>query len=283
MSFGSGFGSGAGLSNPNMFQDPLQSSQTNPFSLPSAEDAEDESGGLDFSNIFQGEISQRIQDMNSPFHKTARPILDALKTGAPIAADTLKTMLTDLLAVAEALLEQLQNLDLDPSQAQKKVERLIQFKNTLNGIFDIGAIHRNPHAISKLSDLYKKMPPQTDQMVSTLFFQYTEIKSFPAGTSSQDGHREEIAYFHFQMMTVLDEKGKEGDEGSEKLSVLHVQLMSYSSIQESLDMVDALPEETIAGLIDEIHDVDDDMDVDDVDMDVDDVDMDVDDDMDVDS
>tara|TARA_B100000586_G_scaffold269961_1_gene250844 strand:+ start:999 stop:1817 length:819 start_codon:yes stop_codon:yes gene_type:complete len=249
MSFDSKFGLGAGKN-----QDLLQPSKTNPFSLPGAEDADDESGGLDFSSIFQGEISQRIQDMNSPFHKTAQPILDALKTGAPIATDTIKTMLTDLLAVAEALLEQLQNLELDPTQAQKKVEKLIEFKKTLNGIFDMGAAHRNPHAVSKLADLYKKMPPQTDQMVSTLFFQYTKIESFPAGTSSQDGHREEIAYFHFQMMTVLDEKGKDGDEGSEKISVLHVQLMSYSSIQESLDIVDELPEEIIADLEEEALD-----------------------------
>lgn len=255
MSFGSELGLGTGNN-----QDLLQPSQANPFSLPGAEDP-DESRGLDFSSIFQGEISRRIQDMSSPFHKTAQPILDALKTGAPIPTDTIKTMLTDLLAVAEALLEQLQNLELDPTQAQKKVEKLIEFKKTLNGIFDMGAIHKNPHAVSKLADLYKKMPPQTDQLVSTLFFQYTKIESFPAGTASQDGHREEIAYFQFQMMTVLDEKGKEDDKGSEKLSVLHIQLMSYSSIVESLDMVDALPDETAARLEEEALDdkMDDDM------------------------
>ena len=249
MSFDSKFGLGAGKN-----QDLLHPSKTNPFSLPGTDESEDKVDGLDFSSIFQDEISQCIQDMNSPFHKTAQPILEALKTGSPIATDTIKTMLTDLLSVAEALLEQLQSLALDPTQVRKKVEKLIELKKTLNGIFDMGAAHRNPNAISKLADLYKKMPPQADQMVSTLFFQYTKIESFPAGTSSQDGHREEIAYFHFQMMTVLEEKSEVGDEGSEKLSVLHVQLMSYSVIQESLDKSDKWPEEIIADLEEEALD-----------------------------
>jgi len=268
MSFDSKFGLGSGRN-----QDSLNLSKINPFSLPGTDEADDDGDGFDFSSIFQDEISQRIQDMNSPFHKTAQPILEALKTGAPIATDTIETMLTHLLAVAEALLEQLQGLGSDPGQFQEQTGRLDELKKTLNGIFDMGAAHRHPHAVSKLAELYKKMPPQTDQMVSTLFFQYTKIESFPAGTSSQDGHREEIAYFHFQMMTVLDEKVKDGDNGSEKLSVLHVQLMSYSVIQESLDRADGWPEETIARLEDEIRD-DDDMDVDmDVDM-VDDMDVD---------
>ena len=249
MSFDSKFDLGSGLD-----QNPLQPSKVNPFSLPGTDEADDNVDGLDFSSIFQDEISQRIQDMNSPFHKTAKPILEALKTGSPITADTIKTMLTDLLAVAEALLEQLQTLSLDPAQAQKKVEKLIEFKKTLNGIFDMGASHKNPHAVSKLADLYKKMPPQADQMVSTLFFQYTKIESFPAGTSSQDGHREEIAYFHFQMMTVLKKKGSDDDKGSQKVDSLRIQLMTYSTIEESLDRADEWPEETISRLEEEALD-----------------------------
>ena len=258
MSFDSKFGLGAGKN-----QDLLQPSKINPFSLPGTDEADDNVDGFDFSSILKDEISQRIQDMNSPFHKTAQPILEALKTGAPIATDTIETMLTHLLAVAEALLEQLQEFGSDPAQIQEQTGRLHELKKTLNGIFDMGAIHRNPHAVSKLADLYKKMPPQTDQMVSTLFFQYTKIESFPAGTSSQDGHREEIAYFHFQMMMALKEKGSGDDKGSQKIDSLRTQLMTYSTIEESLDRADEWPEETISRFEDEIRD-DDDMDVDDV-------------------
>jgi hypothetical protein len=244
---------------PSNFFNRSPSSQNDPFSIPdffaSTDTDTDDTGfglGTDpFSSIFSKFQFQLDQSMNF----SSQTVPSSLEINELTPKEVTET-LTQLFELAEQLIEQLKSYAHNPSKIQEHVTALMEFRKITNGIFDIGSQRKNLLAISKLSTLYQDAPQRSDQIISQFFFQYTEVRSFthsdqPLQKQEQTQERIKIAHFQFQMILILEEKGKT----SPKTKELMAQLKNTLPIKDSLALVNNESEEVVDRLTEEVADI----------------------------